>query len=137
MTTHSKTSTTRSGWVGWIYFGGTVLLATGLVHVINGLIALTRSSVAVPTASGTLVPVSLSGLGLSLLIAGIVLAAAGVGLFTGRTWARILGMALAVLSILGNIAVFMAFPVWSTVVIVLDLMVLYALSAHWHGTMHS
>jgi hypothetical protein len=137
MTTRSKPTTIGSGWVGWIYFGGTVLLATGIVHIINGLIALTRSSIAVPTASGTLVPVSLSGLGLSLLIAGIVLAAAGAGLFTGRTWARMLGMTLAVLSILGNIAVFMAFPVWSTVVIVLDLMVLYALSAHWHGTMHS
>lgn len=130
MATTGKASP-RTGWVGWIYFGGMVLLATGIVHIINGLIVLTRSTVTAPATAGTLLPVSLAGLGLGLLVAGIVLAAAGMGLFTGRAWARILGMILAVLSVLGNIGIFTAFPVWSTVVIVLDVLVLYALSKHW------
>jgi hypothetical protein len=131
MATTGKTSTTRTRWVGWIYFGGFVLLATGIVHVINGLVVLTRSNIAASSVSGTLVPVSLGNLGLSLLIGGFVLFAVGVGVFSGRTWARILAIVLVVLSIIGNIAVFLAFPVWSGVVIVLDIVVLYALSKHW------
>lgn len=134
MATHHNTRPARTGWVGWIYFGGAALLATGLVHVLNGLVALTRSGITVAAPSGTLISVSLTGLGWSLLISGLVLAAVGAGIFTGHTWARVLGMALAVLSILGNIAVFMAFPAWSALVIVLDVLVLYALGAHGQET---
>jgi hypothetical protein len=122
--------------VGWIYFGGTVLLTTGIVHILNGLVALTRTGITVVAPSGTLVHLSLAGLGWSLLISGLVLAAVGAGIFTGQTWARVLGMVLAVLSILGNIAVFMAFPAWSALVITLDVVVLYALAAHGREINH-
>lgn len=133
MATPGKASPPRTGWIGWIYFGGLVLLATGVVHVVNGVIALARADV-VP--AGTLLPVDLTGLGWGLLIGGIVLGAVGAGLLTGRSWARVLGIVLATLSILGTVGVFAAFPVWSTVVIVLDVIVLYALSAHWNEIGH-
>lgn len=129
MATPGKASPPRTGWIGWIYFGGLVLLATGVVHVVNGIVALARADF-VP--AGTLLPVNLTGLGWGLLVGGVVFGAVGAGLLTGRTWARVLGIVLAALSILGTIGVFVAFPVWSTVVIVLDVIVLYALSAHWN-----
>jgi UDP-N-acetylmuramyl pentapeptide phosphotransferase/UDP-N-acetylglucosamine-1-phosphate transferase len=106
------------------------------VHILNGLVALTRTGITVVAPSGTLVHLSLAGLGWSLLISGLVLAAVGAGIFTGQTWARVLGMVLAVLSILGNIAVFMAFPAWSALVITLDVVVLYALAAHGREINH-
>lgn len=134
MTTHHGAPPARTGWVGWIYFGGAVLLATGVVHIINGIMAFLRSSISMIAPSGTLVTVDLYGLGWSLLIGGVVLTAAGAGIFTGHAWARGLGMVLAVLSILGNVLVFMAFPAWSVLVIVLDLVVLYALGAHGRET---
>ena len=134
MTTHHGAPPARTGWVGWIYFGGAVLLATGIVHIINGIMAFLRSSISMIAPSGTLVTVDLNGLGWSLLIGGVVLAAAGAGIFTGHAWARGLGMVLAVLSILGNVLVFTAFPAWSVLVIVLDLVVLYALGVHGRET---
>jgi hypothetical protein len=35
-----------------------------------------------------------------------------------------------VLSVLGNIAFFTAYPLWSAIIIVLDVLVIYALAAH-------
>lgn len=119
----------RSGWVRWVYFGGILMLASGIIQFINGMIVLTRSNIdTVP--SGLLVQLNLTGMGWSLLIAGVIVASAGAGVLTGRGWARMVGIAVAVLSILANISLLMAEPAWSTVVILLDLIVVYALIAH-------
>ncbi|WP_263251224.1 DUF7144 family membrane protein [Saccharopolyspora rosea] len=120
----------RTGWVGWVYFAGAVLLVGGVVQFINGLSALARSGTTFVAPSGTAIHVSYLGAGLSLLITGVVLAIAGVGVFSGRTWARAAAIGLAVLSVLTNIAFFGVYPLSSAVVIVLDLFVIYALAAH-------
>ncbi|CAM06239.1 hypothetical protein A8924_0058 [Saccharopolyspora erythraea NRRL 2338] len=120
----------RTGWVGWVYFAATVLLLAGIIQVISGLIAFSRSGSTLITPSGLAVEVSYAGVGWSFLITGAVLAATGIGLFGGRTWARAVGIAIATISVLANIAFFAAYPLWSAVVIVLDVLVLYALAAH-------
>lgn len=120
----------RTGWVGWVYFGGIVLVVIGVVQFINGLVALARSGTTFITPSGMALQVSYGGVGLSFLIMGVVLAAAGAGVMAGRTWARAVAIVLAVLSILANIAFFAAYPIWSAVVIVLDVLVIYALAVH-------
>lgn len=120
----------RTGWVGWIYFGALVMVAGGIVQFINGLIALSHSGSVYLVPSGTAVQVGMGGVGISFLIMGVVLAAAGIGVMSGKTWARALAVALAVLSVLANIAFFPAYPLWSAIVIVLDVVVIYALVAH-------
>lgn len=125
MATHART-----GWVGWVYFAGAVLLLGGVVQFINGLTALVHTGTTFVAPSGTAVHVSYLGAGLSLLVTGAVLVAAGVGVFSGRTWARAVAIALAVLSVLANITFFAVHPLSSAVVIVLDLFVIYALAAH-------
>ncbi|MEV4730264.1 hypothetical protein [Saccharopolyspora sp. NPDC049426] len=120
----------RTGWAGWIYFGALVLVAVGIVQFINGLTALTRSDSMYVVSSGTSVQVSVAGVGMGLLVMGAVLAAAGIGVMSGKTWARVLAIALAALSLLTNIAFFSAYPLWSAIVIVLDVVVIYALVAH-------
>jgi uncharacterized membrane protein YjfL (UPF0719 family) len=45
-------------------------------------------------------------------------------------WARIVGIVIAVLSALANIAFLPAYPVWATIVIAIDVLVIYALTAH-------
>ncbi|MDI2027704.1 hypothetical protein QFW96_03750 [Saccharopolyspora sp. TS4A08] len=135
MATHGA-QPARTGWVGWIYFGAIVLVVGGIVQFVNGLIALAHSGSTYLLPSGMAVQVGFGSVAISFMIMGVVLAAAGIGVMSGRTWARVLAIALAVLSVLANIAFFPAYPVWSGVVIVLDVLVIYALLAHGRELRH-
>jgi hypothetical protein len=57
--------------------------------------------------------------------------AAGIGMLQGRTWGRVLGIGLAVVSALMNLGFLSAYPVWCTVIIAFDVIVIYALTVHW------
>jgi hypothetical protein len=56
--------------------------------------------------------------------------AAGAGLLAGNTAARILAVALAGLSAILNLAFIEATPVWSVIVIAIDVLVIYAVTVH-------
>jgi hypothetical protein len=120
----------RTRWLGWIVFAGIVMLAIGIVQILYGLAALSRSGMTVISQTGTAVMLNFSHVGLTYLIVGAVLVVAGISVMFGRTWARVVGIALAVLSLLSNLAFFTVYPIWSTLVIILDVVVIYALAAH-------
>ncbi|GAA0504443.1 hypothetical protein GCM10011581_45670 [Saccharopolyspora subtropica] len=120
----------RTGWAVWLYFAAAVLLVVGIIQVVNGITTFARSGTTLVTSAGSAVQISYTGIGWSFVITGVVLGAIGVGLFRGRTWARTLGIVLALISVLVNLAFFAASPLWSAVVIVLDVVVIYALAAH-------
>ncbi|MCA1226630.1 hypothetical protein [Saccharopolyspora sp. 6M] len=119
-----------TGWVGWVYFAAFMLVLTGAVQIVNGLFALARSGTTYLTPGGEWVRLDLYGVGLGFLLLGVVLAAVGMGLFGGRTWARVVAVVLAVLSVLANVVLFAASPLWSSVAIVVDVLVVYALVMH-------
>ena len=60
----------------------------------------------------------------------MLVALAGVALFSGRMWARVVGVALALLSILANFAFMPAYPLWAITLIFVDTFVIYALVVH-------
>ena len=64
------------------------------------------------------------------LIAGALVFAVGLGLFTGRMWARVLGVILVSISALVNFAWAPIYPIWSITLLAIDFLVLYALVAH-------
>src|SRR5512132_4112878 len=64
------------------------------------------------------------------LIAGVIIAFAGWGLLSGRTWARVAGITLAVLSAIANFAFLPYYPFWALTIIALDVLVIWALAAH-------
>jgi hypothetical protein len=45
-------------------------------------------------------------------------------------WARVVGIIIALLSALANIAFLAAYPIWSTIIIAIDVLVIYALAVH-------
>lgn len=120
----------RTRWVGWIVFAGLLLILAGIGNILDGVAALSRSGAVVVTESGTAVALDLRGVGWGFLVLGVVLAVTGAGLMTGRTWARVAGIALAALSVLVNLAFFAAYPLWSAVIIIIDIVVIYAIAAH-------
>jgi hypothetical protein len=133
MNAHEAPGTTRSvrsGWVGWIWFAGLVLVLVGTINAIEGLAAIVEDDVFVTTGQGGLLVFDLTTWGWVHLLLGVLQILAGLALFSGATWARVTAIVLVMLSVIGHIAWLNAQPVWSVIVIVLDLLVLWALVVH-------
>jgi hypothetical protein len=55
---------------------------------------------------------------------------AGWGLLSGRTWARVVALTLAVLSAITNFLFIPYYPFWALLLITLDIFVIWAIAAH-------
>ena len=119
-----------TGWVGWIMFAAVMMLMLGMFHAIAGLVALFQDSYYLVGKNNLVVHVNYTTWGWVHLIGGIVIVLAGVGLLAGQMWARIVGVGLAVLSAVVNMAFFNAYPWWSAMMITFDVLVIWALTAH-------
>ena len=117
---------------GWIGFAGILMVLVGGIDFIQGLIGLFDDDYYVVTASGFLA-FDLTGWGWIMVIWGVLLVLAGLGLLAGQGWARWFAIVvvslnfIAELGFLGN----SQYPLWSLTVIALNIIVLYALTARW------
>lgn len=123
--THSE----RSAWVGWVYFASALLMVAGGFQIIAGLAGIFNSDYFIVTQSG-LVALDFTTWGWIHLILGAALVAAGVGLYSGKTWARVFAIIVTVLAMIDNIAFMSAYPLWSITALVIGGLVLYAITTH-------
>jgi hypothetical protein len=119
-----------TGWVGWVAFAAIMMVMLGCFHAIQGLVALFDDQKFLVADSGLVVSVDYTAWGWVHLIGGIIVALAGVSLFAGRMWARILGVLAALASAIVNIAFLSAYPIWSTIMIALDILIIWAITVH-------
>jgi hypothetical protein len=119
-----------TAWVGWVLFAGILIIMLGLFQGTMGVVALFNDSYFVVNRSGLLVPVDYTTWGWVHLVLGVVAIVTGFGVLLGHLWARVTGIALAVLSVLVNLAFFAAYPVWAVLVIGFDVITIYALAVH-------
>ena len=119
-----------TAWIGWIAFAGIVMLLLGSVNAVQGIVALFNDEYYLVSASGLLVAVDYSTWGWTLLIYGVIVGGTGIGVLFGWMWARVVGVILAGLNALVNLAFVAAYPLWSMLIIVLDVVVIYALVVH-------
>jgi hypothetical protein len=117
---------------GWIGFAGIVMLVVGGIDFFQGLIAIFEDEYFVPTRAGFLV-VDLTTWGWFMLVWGAVLFLAGMGLLLAQGWARWFAIIVVSLNILAQLgfAGDGAYPLWSLTAIILNIVVLYALTARW------
>lgn len=117
-----------SGWaVGGTVFAGVIMVLVGVFHLIAGLVAILDDQFYVVTRNYTY-NLDVTGWGWIHLIAGALVVLAGMYVFSGSTWARIVGMTLAVLSAIANFFFIPYYPFWSLVIIALDVWVVWSLS---------
>jgi vacuolar-type H+-ATPase subunit I/STV1 len=114
---------------GWISFAGIMMILLGAFQVIEGLVALFRPDYYLVGSRGLVVSLSYTGWGWFHLILGVVVLAAGFGVMAGATWARVVGVVLALLSAIANLAFIAAYPLWSIIVILVDCAVIWALTS--------
>jgi hypothetical protein len=119
-----------SGWVGWIIFAAAMMVMIGVLHTIEGFVALFKDTYYVVRSSGIVLSVDYTAWGWIHIALGVLLAGTGIALFSGRTWARVVGVGVAVLSLIGNFAFVSAYPAWSIILIAIDVLVIYALIVH-------
>ncbi|REJ04880.1 hypothetical protein DY023_13035 [Microbacterium bovistercoris] len=120
-----------TGWVGWGWFAAIMLMTAGIFDAIYGLVAIVGpDSAYFLTGTGTLFMFDVAGWGWWHLISGALLIIVGIALFSGATWARVIGVILAVLSAISQLFLLPVQPWWSTIVIVIDILVIYALTVH-------
>ena len=119
-----------TGWVGWVVFAGTMMLLIGFFHIIEGLVAILDPDYFLVTDGGLTVHLDYTAWGWTHLIGGVIIGCAGLGLFLGQMWARVIGIGLAGISAVVNFAFIAAYPFWCLTVIALDVLVILALTVH-------
>jgi hypothetical protein len=115
---------------GWAAFAGIVLLMVGAFNVIFGLTAIFEDETLTATG-GRVIVWDLTAWGWIHLIFGLLQVSAGLGLFAGRGWARWAAIVFAAVNAVGQVAFITVFPLWTILVITLDLIVIYQLTARW------
>ena len=118
-----------TGWVGWVFFGGFMMLVMGTLQIISGLTALLNDKYYLVTKEH-LVAFDFTTWGWVQLLLGVVVLMAGMSALSGHLFGRIVGIILATLSVFANFAFLSAYPIWSILVIVIDVLVIYAFTVH-------
>lgn len=118
-----------TGWVGWVYFASLMMLLVGGFQAIAGLVSLFKDDFYLVTEKSLLV-FDYDTWGWIHLVMGIVIFAAGTALMQGAAWARMVAVLLAGISLFANMAFLSAFPLWSILIIVIDVLIIYAVTVH-------
>ncbi|MFI6034120.1 hypothetical protein ACIBBD_08120 [Streptomyces sp. NPDC051315] len=119
-----------SGWAaGGVVFAGVLMLVHGLLTVVQGIAAIAEDDV-YARIGDYVYEISLTGWGWILLILGAVAAGTGAGLLRGAEWARAVGIAMAALSMVAQFLFLPYAPVWSIILIAIDVFVIWALATY-------
>jgi hypothetical protein len=116
------------GTTGLITFAGVMMMLIGAFHALTGLAAIIENEFFVVGANYAY-ELDVSAWGWLHLIFGLVVAGAGWGVFSGQTWARMVGITLAALSMVANFFFIPYQPVWAILIIALDVLVIAALAS--------
>jgi hypothetical protein len=119
---------------GWISFAAIMMIIVGALDFFEGLIAIVRGKYYV-VSSNQIIVFNLSTWGWLTLFWGIVLVLVGFALASGAGWARWLTVVLAGVNILGQLSFLgsSTWPLWTLVIVALNIVVIYALTARWEG----
>lgn len=118
-----------TGWVGWGVFAAVVMFISGVFGIVEGLASLYRNDLFIVGAEKLLV-LNYTAWGWIHIAIGFLLVAAAASVMKGNVFGRIVGVVLATLSAVANLAFLTAYPVWTVLVIVIDVAVIYALTVH-------
>jgi hypothetical protein len=115
--------------VGFTVFAGVIMIMAGAFQAITGLVAIFENEF-YATTRNYILQFDVTTWGWIHMLLGLVILFAGFGVLSGQTWGRVVGIILAGVSALANFAFIPYYPVWSLVIIALDVFVIWALAAH-------
>ena len=113
---------------GWLSFAAIMLVLGGIFGMVDGIVAISKSSFYV--ANAHYVFSDLNTWGWIVLVAGTLSLFAGFGILSGSQWARWTGIFVASLQAIAQLLMIQAYPLWSLCVFAIDLLVIYALAVY-------
>ena len=126
----SRAQRETPGWaVGFIMFAGIMMIMVGVFEALQGLVGIFENEFYVATRN-YLFQFDATTWGWIHLVIGLIVAFAGYGLLSGRTWARAAAITLAVLSATANFLFIPYYPFWSLLLVTLNIFVIWAITAH-------
>jgi len=114
---------------GFVSFAGIIMVLVGGLQTLAGLIAIFSNEFYVATAN-YLFKFDATTWGWIHMLLGAVVFLAGFGVMMGQTWARVVGITLAVLSAVASFLFVPYYPFWSLLLVVLNVMVIWALTVY-------
>lgn len=126
---HRLTGPGTSAWYGWLLFVSIVLVGTGVITMVQGLVPLFENAFYPAPTSELADTASYLAWGWVFLALGALLVGTGCGIAAGSTWARVVGVVVAAIDALAILA-FALYPMWTTIVVGLDILSIYVLVVH-------
>jgi len=126
----AKKNDEMTGWVGWIGFASFMLLLGGAFSFIAGFVALFKDEVVYNAATNTAWVLDYSQWGWIHMLAGALALLAAGSLMSGHMYGRIIAVLVALLSAVANMAFVPIYPFWSIMIIVIDVLVIWAVTVH-------
>ena len=127
MEASSKAGSRESGWAA---FAGVAMFILGSLQAFWGLGGILNDDIVVVGGHGAIVA-DVSLWGWVHLVLGAIIAVTGVGLLMGRSAARWIAVFLLSVSAISQIVWFTAAPLWAFLMIILDVTIIYQLTARW------
>jgi len=125
----SHEETTGGAWAfGVVTFAGVMLVTVATFQILEGIAAIAKDEVFV-AGIDYVYKFDVTTWGWIHVVLGAIGLATGIGLLAGQTWARITGIALAVVGALASFAFLPYYPLWSILVIAFYILVMWALTA--------
>ena len=129
MATPDRTRAER-GPTGWVVFAAVMMVIIGSLNFFYGLAAVLNDQVVVVGGHGAIIA-DLTAWGWVTMIFGVILVLVGFALAGGAPWARWTAVFLVGLNAIEQLWIFPAAPLWAFLVIVLDVIIIYNLTARW------
>ena len=115
---------------GWVIFAALMMMLIGSLNFFYGLGAVLNDDVVVVGGHGAIIA-DLTTWGWVTIILSALLVLTGSGLLVGAEWARWVGVFLVALNAIDQVWIFPAAPLWAFIVILLDVIIIYHLTARW------
>src|SRR3954453_20024255 len=115
---------------GWAAFAGVMLFMVGSLDALWGLAAVLNDDVVVVGGHGAIIADPTTWGWVHLLVCSL-LALAGLGLLMGSSAARVPAILCVTINAISQIVWFPAAPLWSFLLIILDVTIIYQLTARW------
>lgn len=114
---------------GWVVFAATMAAVAGVFNIIYGIVILFNNEWVAFTTEGILL-FDITAWGWILIALGAVQLIIAFGIGSGQTWSRVLGVIWASLILIGQLAFLNVYPVWSILIMVLMVLIIYGLTVH-------
>ena len=116
--------------IGIITAAAVVLILAGVMHAMQGVVGLVTNEFYLVTHRW-LFQFDVTAWGWVHVLVGLIGAGTGVALLYGASWARIVGVVVAAVSVIANFLWLPYYPLWAVIIIAFDLFVIWALIVSW------